>query len=280
MQNNHAQTNQVVPFFFQEYEVRVITDEAGIFWFIAADVCAALDLGNTTNALKRLDDEEKTLILIKGISRGNDSVNVINESGLYSLILNCRKPEAKPFKKWVTSEVLPTIRKTGGYELPKSKRNTLIDQESRALKMFPLAHRAAKILGLDKNETVLSANKAVINATGISPLRMLGHDAILSESQEHWHKATDIGELIGRSAQAVNKLLESCGLQYKLLDKWTPTESGKEYSRLFDTGKKHGDGTAVTQLKWKVDIVPVLLEEIARQPIPDTLKVKHLEVVQ
>ena len=84
-------------------------------WFVAADVCAALDLGNPSMSLRRLDADEHALISIEGISRGNDAANLINESGLYSLILGSRKPEAKPFKRWVTSEVLPEIRKTGGY---------------------------------------------------------------------------------------------------------------------------------------------------------------------
>ena len=86
-------------------------------WFVAADVCAALELGNVSAALSRLDDDERTLISIEGIHAGpgNPAVNLINESGLYSLVLGSRKPEAKRFKKWVTSEVLPAIRKTGGY---------------------------------------------------------------------------------------------------------------------------------------------------------------------
>lgn len=84
-------------------------------WFVAADVCAALDLGNTTRALERLDADEQALSSIQGISRGNDAVNLINESGLYSLVLGSRKPEAKRFRRWVTGEVLPAIRKTGGY---------------------------------------------------------------------------------------------------------------------------------------------------------------------
>ncbi|SDI51773.1 BRO-N domain-containing protein [Propionivibrio dicarboxylicus] len=66
-------------------------------------------------ALDRLDSDEKALISIQGISRGNDRVNVVNESGLYSLIMGSRKPSAKRFKKWFTAEVLPSIRKTGGY---------------------------------------------------------------------------------------------------------------------------------------------------------------------
>lgn len=84
-------------------------------WFVAADVCRALELEQVTNAIRRLDDDEKALISIKGISRGNDKVSVVNEPGLYALVLGSRKAEAKEFKRWITHEVIPSIRKSGGY---------------------------------------------------------------------------------------------------------------------------------------------------------------------
>ena len=83
-------------------------------WFVAADVCRALDLGNPTRALDRLDNDERTLISIKGASNGKP-VNGVNEPGLYSLVLGSRKPEAKAFKRWITHEVIPAIRKHGAY---------------------------------------------------------------------------------------------------------------------------------------------------------------------
>lgn len=99
-------------------------------WFIAADVCKSLGLNNVTKALLALDNEDKALTSIQGITKGNDSVNIINESGMYTLTLRCRdavKEGTKPyrFRKWVTGEVLPSIRKTGGYSvdsfnIPKS----------------------------------------------------------------------------------------------------------------------------------------------------------------
>lgn len=85
-------------------------NEGGDPWFVAKDVCAALGLANVTNAVRRLDDDETTLISIKG-----REINAVNEPGLYSLVLSSRKPEAKAFKRWVVHEVLPAIRKTGGY---------------------------------------------------------------------------------------------------------------------------------------------------------------------
>ncbi len=85
-------------------------------WFVAADVCRALDINNTTDAIKRLDaDERLTLDSIEGGLGGAQKINVINESGIYSLVLGSRKPEAKRFKRWITHDVLPAIRRTGRY---------------------------------------------------------------------------------------------------------------------------------------------------------------------
>lgn len=85
-------------------------------WFVAADVCKALDLDNPRQAVSRLDEDEKNTVTINdGIRRGNPNVNVVNEAGLYALILTSRKPEAKAFKRWITHEVLPSIRKHGMY---------------------------------------------------------------------------------------------------------------------------------------------------------------------
>lgn len=81
-------------------------------WFVAKDVCEVLEIKNTTQAVQKLDEDEVTMFNIGGLS-GN--TNIINESGLYSLIMTSRKPQAKAFKKWVTSDVIPTIRKTGAY---------------------------------------------------------------------------------------------------------------------------------------------------------------------
>lgn len=95
-------------------DIRVVYRD-GDPWFLAADVCRALDIGNPTMALTRLDTDEKALSNIEGLSRGNDKGNIVSEAGLYSLILRSRKPEAKAFKRWVTHEVIPSIRKHGVY---------------------------------------------------------------------------------------------------------------------------------------------------------------------
>lgn len=95
-------------------KVRTVTLD-GAPCFVAADVCRALDIANSRDAVNRLDDDEKNTVVLTDGNRGNPNMTVVTESGLYSLVLGSRKPEAKQFKRWITHEVIPTIRKTGGY---------------------------------------------------------------------------------------------------------------------------------------------------------------------
>lgn len=91
-------------------------------WFVLTDVCAALEIANVGDAAGRIDDEDKDAIGIADSMGRTQRRTIINESGLYGLILTSRKESAKRFKRWVTSEVLPSIRKTGGYRRTKTPR--------------------------------------------------------------------------------------------------------------------------------------------------------------
>lgn len=119
------QSAQVIPFKFEAREVRtlLIDDQP---WFIAVDVCISLGLNDTNKALIGLDDDEKREH--EQYSGSGRKPILINESGLYSLILRSRKAEAKRFKKWVTAEVLPAIRRAGHYEDASNKMGTLIGE--------------------------------------------------------------------------------------------------------------------------------------------------------
>ena len=100
-------------------------------WFVAVDACKSLDIGNPTQALARLDDDEKSISLIptEG-NRGNPNLTIISEAGLYTLVLGSRKPEAKVFKRWITHDVIPTIRKFGMYATPSVIAEALSNPES------------------------------------------------------------------------------------------------------------------------------------------------------
>lgn len=125
--------NEMQRFDFKGAALRTLTDEAGEPWFVAKDVCDILELGNTTNALRALDEDEKTNFTNCNVAQnGGRAPLIISEPGLYKLIMRSRKPEAKEFQRWVTHEVLPQIRKTGGY-IPTSESDSDEDIMARAV---------------------------------------------------------------------------------------------------------------------------------------------------
>jgi prophage antirepressor-like protein len=127
--------NDLTIFQFKENQEIRILERDGEPWFVAKDVCDILDIENSRDTLaKMLDDDEKGVENIYTLG-GNQDVNIINESGLYNLIFRSTKPEAKAFRKWVTSDVLPSIRKKGFYALPglMERMEALIERQSKAL---------------------------------------------------------------------------------------------------------------------------------------------------
>jgi anti-repressor protein len=95
-------------------------------WFVATDICKALDIKNVTQAINRLDEDERSMF---NIGRQGET-NIVNEYGLYNLILSSRKPEAKKFKRWITHEVIPSIRKHGAYMTPEKIEEVLMNPDT------------------------------------------------------------------------------------------------------------------------------------------------------
>ena len=112
--------NDLQIFIYGGEQLRTIQQPDGLWW-VLRDVCQVLNIGNVTDTKKRLDQDEVDLTdLIDGMGRVQ-STTIINEPGLYSVILRSDKPEAKAFKRWVTHEVLPSIRRTGAYGVPPER---------------------------------------------------------------------------------------------------------------------------------------------------------------
>lgn len=114
-------------------QVRVV-EKNEEYWFVANDVCDILNISNSRDALNRLDDDEKDAVGIDDAMGREQWMNIINEPGLYSLILRSRKPEAKQFKRWITHEVLPEIRKTGQYSQKPQSVEDLIIMQAQSMK--------------------------------------------------------------------------------------------------------------------------------------------------
>lgn len=123
--------NELTNFNFESHEVRMVLID-GEPWFVAADVCLILDIDTTQT--RRLDEDEKGLRSIQ-TPGGTQDMLCVNESGLYSLVLGSRKPEAKTFKRWITHEVVPSIRKTGAYSVEPSIDISRLDPQTRVLYM-------------------------------------------------------------------------------------------------------------------------------------------------
>jgi len=145
MQNTTIPAATPAIFQFDNSQIRTVTVGSET-WFVAADVCAALEIGNVSMAVQRLDEDEVTLSQIEGSHR---QTNLVSESGLFSLILRSDKPEAKRFKKWVTSEVLPAIRKTGAYQVQASPLTlfelTLAQMKAQELRINEIAAEVKEV---------------------------------------------------------------------------------------------------------------------------------------
>ena len=171
--------HNIIPFIYAENEVRTLLDEEGEPWFVAKDVCDVLEHSNPSIAIQMLDDDERAK---KSLGRQGDSW-VINESGLYALIIRSNKPEAKPFRRWVTHDVLPSIRKHGSYETEEGGSDVMTRPQLAevAFRVKQVA-AMAKAFGFKGARRKLIVNDVVHGAIGIEPLKVLGvKDEVMRE---------------------------------------------------------------------------------------------------
>ncbi|MGR0183176.1 BRO-N domain-containing protein [Azospirillum aestuarii] len=152
-------------FAFEGVAVRIV-DHVGDPRFVLADVCRVLEIGNPSDAARRLDDDEKDALDIIDPMGRTQNATAINESGLYSLILTSRKPAAKRFKKWVTAEVLPAIRRTGSYGAPIDIAATV------ATHLQPIQEQIADLTA-SVRDLMLSANGKVAAVEYVSVRQIL-----------------------------------------------------------------------------------------------------------
>lgn len=140
--------NEIRKFDFRGASLRTLTDGAGEPWFVLKDCMSILDLGNPTETVKMFDkDEFSTTEVIDSIGRRQQTY-IISEPGLYRLVMRSRKPEAKEFQRWVTHEVLPQIRKTGGY-IPTTDADDDMNILAKAVMIGQRTMEAQKQNGMD-----------------------------------------------------------------------------------------------------------------------------------
>ena len=207
--------NNIQIFNFNSNIINLISKD-GEAWFIAKEVCEILGISKYRDAVSKLDEDEKSTcpVRLDGWSQ-NRNVAVINESGLYALILRSDKPNAKPFRKWVTSEVLPAIRKTGSYSIqkPVSQFTELSEKDklykAQLLKEFSDLYRNK----CDGRYSQILDSYAVKELTGENILP-------LPERTEHYYTAEEAGKILGISANKVGRIANLNHLKNEKYGKW------------------------------------------------------------
>jgi prophage antirepressor-like protein len=240
---------KLLEFNFNSYSIRtiLIDDEP---WFVLKDIGAVLELSNHKQALidlkKRLKkggvsyEVSRTYPIVDSMGREQE-IRIVSESGLYELVFASRKDIAIKFRYWVTSEVLPSIRKTGSYSISESieEPKDFSTTVGKVLQKSKVAFELIEFI-TEKKEYQLFLLDRLLQED--SPLKLLNFD--FSNS---FFIPTELGKMVGKSAVEINRVLEFKGLQTKNSGIWTLTETGKEFGI-----EVNGQ---FPQLKWRIEAV-------------------------
>ena len=229
--------NEIIFFKHEEFgEIRTL-NIGGEPWFVGKDIAVALGYSAPRNAIQaHVDNEDKTTALIQCTgSEYKSNAVIINESGLYSLILSSKLTSAKKFKRWVTSEVLPSLRKHGAYFTAETLHKTMSDPRELAKLLTTLADEQEKRRKLEEENAFLSVKANY-------------YDRILQSKNSV--PVTQIAKDYGMTAIAFNKMLHDYGIQYSIRNSWVLYA---EYANLGYTQSKTyqiGDDKAIMHTCW------------------------------
>ena len=204
--------NNIVAFKYNEQQVRTI-EKNGEPWFVGKDVAEILGYSDTAQAVrKHIDNEDKGVVEMT-TPGGKQPVTIINESGLYSLILSSKLPTAKEFKHWVTSEVLPSIRKTGEYKITPAQQNRLdiMERNSRTREASLWLRISAQVKSDTYRQVCASYASTVLAGREVIPL---------PQTTQHHYSATEIGKMFGVSKQAIGNLANTYGMKTDEYGAW------------------------------------------------------------
>lgn len=227
--------NEMQVFNYKSFQVRTVEINSEP-WFVLKDVCAVLGISNHKMTAQRLDvDEVSQTYLTDSLGRKQETT-IINESGLYHVILRSDKQEAKPFRKWVTSEVLPSIRKTGSYALPKdypTALRALADAEEQKLRLLAENQQQAQVIA--DFEPIRQYVDTILESKGTMATSQIAAD-------------------YGLTAQKLNKILHEGGVQRNVNGQWLlyAKYMGKGYtkSKTIQIIRSDGRPDSIMQTQW------------------------------
>lgn len=238
-------------------------------WFVGKDIALALGYHNPNEAIaEHIDDYDKFL----RSSRGSELLKVfnsvkdiqnqfgrqdnwfINESGVYSLIFSSKLEKAKEFKHWVTSEVLPSIRKSGRYEMPRLEKELNKTVAGAVDDVANTAKAIAKVFKVEKGVAMLSSLTLVQKAYGMD-LHELKQYLPAAEKPVGTYKTRQVAEKLDKKVRQLNKRLEYMGLQRKINNGWHLTDAGADYGE--EIPFKNGNYTGY-EIRWRESIFDLL----------------------
>lgn len=250
----------ITPFTYEGASIRVLTiNEAP--WWVAADVAGPLALANIRSSLALLDDDEKGVHTMDTL-KGSQSMAIISEAGLYSLILRSRKPEAKQFKRWVTHEVLPAIRRTGTYATTSPAPQPQLSEDEIVHQALQITARRVEQLEADLAKALPKANT---------------WDALCSGRGDH--SITDAAKLLSSTGIAtgprkLHKQLQDLGWIHKnQRDKWAANQDKLNTGLLAEKVRHYIDDDGVSVLATpQVRVTPKGLEKLRELLTPAGLQ--------
>ena len=229
--------NEIILFKHEEFgEIRTLNID-GEPWFVGKDIAVALGYSAPRNAIQaHVDNEDKTTALIQCTgSEYKSNAVIINESGLYSLILSSKLPSAKKFKHWVTAVVLPSLRKHGAYITAETLHKTMSDPRELAKLLTTLADEQDKRRKLEEENAFLSVKAKY-------------YDQILNSKNAV--PVTQIAKDYGMSAIAFNRMLHDYGIQYPIRNSWVLYAEYADKNYTQSKTYKIGDDKAVMHTCW------------------------------
>lgn len=247
----------LIPFQFESHALRVQVDDIGQPWFNASDVCNVLDMGNPSQAMKsHVDPDDLQKLEVIDVLGRPQRANHVNESGLYALILGSTKDAAKRFKRWVTSEVLPSIRKTGAYSATPVAALPAPTQD-RVSSLLLIGDAVAKVPGVKAGIAMAATLTCIQENTGLV-IETLRRALPAANEPTCSHNATQLGKLAGSSAKATNQRLASLGFQFRNeRDDWELTDAGKAWAEAMPFSR---NGHSGYQILWNPVVVDQLKE--------------------
>lgn len=238
--------NNIIPLDYKGQQVRMTGTKEKPLW-VLKDVCEILDIANPRNAAARLEDDEKGVCQMDTLG-GKQNMTCVTESGLYAVILRSDKPEAKPFRKWVTSEVLPSIRKTGSYGVKDKPKKSILPLAS-SNHMIEMLTRSWKAAGVDPKN--IASMQTGLARDALAPYGLCVPE--LPIAVERTYDATEMARNIGVFSKAKLPHAQAITAIIKMLD--IPA------SETFITQTTaHGHGKAVPDVRYSEKVGEKVLQ--------------------